>query len=161
MPSLCQYAKPNVKRSVLSPEFTAEVIQGTTFSNRPSAPAQALRFSTAVYKLIRTNPLGITTVAVPIAVDGDSLRIRFDPDPPASLIKDGRRVPIIASQLMADMRTNVQFSPFPEQHIPDRLREMQDCGINLTCTTNMPWLYDDMREPKSNYQGDALKYVLD
>ncbi len=114
-----------------------------------------------VVKLIRAKPLGIATVALPLAVDPSSLRIRFDPDPPASLIKDGRREPIIASQLMADMRSNVQLGPFPEQHIPERLREMQDCGINLTCTTNMPWLYDDMHQPKANYQGDALKYVLD
>ncbi|NLE60941.1 MAG: hypothetical protein GX616_21560, partial [Planctomycetes bacterium] len=38
---------------------------------------------------------------------------------------------------------------------------MMDCGINVMASTSMPWLYDDMRNPKSNYQGDAFKYVLD
>ncbi|MBN1420932.1 MAG: beta-galactosidase [Planctomycetes bacterium] len=38
---------------------------------------------------------------------------------------------------------------------------MADHGINLIAVTAMPWLYDDMRRPASNYQGDAFKYVLD
>jgi len=114
-----------------------------------------------VIKFIRTDPVSIASMVVPIDVSPDPLAVAFDPDPPACLLKDGLRVPIIASQSMADMRTNVQIGPFPEQHIRDRLREMADHGINVIAVTAMPWLYDDMRKPASNYQGDAFKCVLD
>lgn len=124
-----------------------------------------------VLKLIGSGPVSVDSVsvasvsiasaAVPIEVESSSLDLVFDPDPPACRIRDGLREPIIASQTMADMRTNVQLGPFPERHIRERLREMMDCGVNVVATTAMPWLYDDRRRPASNYQGDALKYVLD
>lgn len=117
--------------------------------------------SRVVAKLISTGPVDIATAGVPIEIDVTSLKVRFNPNPGTCMVRDGRRIPIIASQSMADMRTNVQLGPFPEKHIVDRLREMMDCGINVIAPTNMPWLYDDMRNPKSNYQGDAFKYLLD
>ncbi|HPD31407.1 MAG TPA: beta-galactosidase [Phycisphaerae bacterium] len=117
--------------------------------------------SQVVAKLIATGPVAIATAGIPIEIDATSLKVRFNPNPGTCMVRDGRRIPIITSQTMADMRTNVQIGPFPEKHIVDRLREMMDCGINVIAPTNMPWLYDDMRNPKSNYQGDAFKYVLD
>jgi hypothetical protein len=114
-----------------------------------------------VVKLIATGPVAIASVAVPVEVDSETLRIAFRADPKTCLVKGGRLEPIIYSQTMADMRANVQLGPFPERHIRERLREMKDCGINVVCTTSMPWLYDDMDRPKSNYQGDAFKYFLD
>ena len=114
-----------------------------------------------VVKLVGTGPVALASAAVPIEVDSDSLRIAVNPRAPALQDRDGRRVPVIASQTMADMRTNVQIGPFVETHIRDRLREMMDCGVNVVSTTSMPWLYDDMREPRSNYQGDAWKYFLE
>lgn len=114
-----------------------------------------------VVKLIGTDPVSINTIAVPVNVDSDSLAVRFNPNNQMTIIKDGLRCPIIYSQTMADMRTNVQIGPFPETHIRERLREMMDCGINIVATTSMPWLYDDMHNPASNNQGDAWKYFLD
>ncbi len=99
--------------------------------------------------------------AIPIEVDPAPLEIAFDPHPPACMVRDGQREPIIASQTMADMRTNVQIGPFPERHIRERLREMMDHGINVVACTAMPWLYDDMNRPASNHQGDTFKYALD
>ena len=115
----------------------------------------------AVVKLIATGPVAIASVAVPVEVDAESARIAFRADPKTCLVKDGRLEPIIFSMAMADMRANVQLGPFPERHIRERLCEMMDCGINVVCTTAMPWLYDDVQQPKSNYQGDAFKYLLD
>lgn len=114
-----------------------------------------------VLKLIATHPLNISTIAVPVRVNAKGLAVAFDPDPPACVIKDGLRTPIIMSQTMADMRANIQLGPFPECHIRRRLREMKDCGINVLATTSMPWLYSDMHRPAANHQGDAWKYLLD
>lgn len=114
-----------------------------------------------VIKLIDTDPMAIASKAVPISVTADSLAFRPDLNPAEYVIRNGRREPLFVSQTMADMRTNTQLGPYPEQHIQERLREMLDCGINVVSTTSMPWLYDDMRKPRSNYNGDAMKYFMD
>jgi hypothetical protein len=114
-----------------------------------------------VLKLVRAGAGDSATAAVPIAIDCGALGVRPRFDARSCMLRDGVREPLIASQVMADMRTNVQIGPFPEQHIRARLREMAECGINFVSTTCMPWLYDDLRVPRANYQGDALKYVLD
>lgn len=114
-----------------------------------------------VVKLIAGNPVEGASVAVPIRVKSDKLAVRFNPHHQGVVIRDGMSYPVIASQAMADMRTNVQIGPFPENHIRERMREMMDCGINVLATTSMPWLYADFRKPAGNYQGDAFKYVLE
>jgi hypothetical protein len=114
-----------------------------------------------VLKLVTSDPLEVRTVALPLEIDRSSLDLAFDPDPDLFHVRDGYWRPVIASQSMADMRTNVQIGPFPERHIRARLREMMECGINTVATTSMPWLYDDRTSPESNYQGDAFKYFLD
>ncbi len=122
-----------------------------------------------VIKLIRTGPVAIATAEVPVTVDASSLAVRYNPRCPTNVVRNGRREPAILSQIMADMRTNIQLGPFPEQHIASRLREMLDCGINLAATTNMPWIFDapkgaymySMEDEISNENGDALKYALD
>lgn len=114
-----------------------------------------------VVKLISAGNVSIKTAAVPINVDSESLKVRFNPDNTMCIVRDGKAEPIIFSQTMADMRANVQIGPYPERHIADRLKEMMDCGVNLISMTSMPWLYDDFNNPLSNHQGDAWKYVLD
>lgn len=76
-------------------------------------------------------------------------------------MKDGKRAPVVYSQLMSDMRGNIQVSPWPERYIKDDIRRMMECGVNVCATTAMPWLYDDFRNPTFNYNGDAMKYSLD
>ena len=146
----------------------------TAFDCHQAAPADgASKLSGTLYlqvapwttqvtvRLIGSSPVATATLRVPIQVDAASLGIRFDPDPRACLVRDGLREPIIASQTMADMRANVQVGPYPEVHIRDGLKQMKAHGINVVATTAMPWLYNDRERPASNYQGDALKYVLD
>lgn len=114
-----------------------------------------------VFKVITTDPLAVRTAAMPVEIGLDALSLALDPDPSLYLIQEGLWHPVIASQSMADMRANVQIGPFPERHIPERMREMIDCGVNVVATTGMPWLYDDRDAPRSNYQGDAYKYSLE
>jgi len=105
--------------------------------------------------------VSILTRAIPINVDSESLSVKFNPHSPFVIEKDGLWEPVIMSQTMADMRANVQIGPYPEKHIIDRMREMKEHGINVVATTSMPWLYNDMHNPASSYQGDAMKYSMD
>ncbi|WP_319586296.1 hypothetical protein [uncultured Desulfobulbus sp.] len=114
-----------------------------------------------VVKLISTGPVSISSLAIPIDVESKSLKIKFNPKNQAVTVKNGMRQPLIYSMCMVDMRNNIQIGPFPEVHIRDVMREMMDCGINITGFTCMPWLYDDMNNPIANTQGDAWKFWLD
>lgn len=125
-----------------------------------------------VVKLIIAQESAIRTEIMPITVRSDSLQVRYDADHPACLVKNGLKEPVILSLTMADMRANVQHSPFPERTIRSDVREMMKCGVNLISTTCMPWLYDDMSMPSIQgygdehvniqlHNGDAYKYVLD
>lgn len=125
-----------------------------------------------VIKLISSGDVSITTKSIPINVKSDNLKIKYDPDHPVCIVKNGLKEPVILSLTMADMRTNVQHTPFPEKQIPADIREMKKCGVNVISTTCMPWLYDDMSmgfiggygDERINIQkhnGDAYKYALD
>jgi len=105
-----------------------------------------------VLKLIGGDAAGIQTTVVPIAVDDGGARIA---------IRKGSHNPAFASQLMSDMRTNVQMGPYPEQSIADDLQHMKDLGVNVLATTAMPWFFMDMNKPSFSFAGDAGKYGLD
>ena len=114
-----------------------------------------------VVRLVDSNPLSVKTLALPLDVGTKSLAVRFNAATPAWVLRGGQAEPVFLSQLMADMRTNVQIDPFPEKGILDRLRVMMEAGVNVVATTSMPWLYGDMSNPAFNYPGDAWKYFLD
>ncbi|WP_319586297.1 beta-galactosidase [uncultured Desulfobulbus sp.] len=114
-----------------------------------------------VVKLIADGPVSISSFAIPIDVDSKSLKVKYNAKNQVTLTKNGIRQPVVWSQSMADMRSNIQIGPFPEVHIRERMHEMMNCGINIVASTSMPWLYDDMYTPKANTQGDAWKYFLD
>lgn len=115
-----------------------------------------------VLKLIGTDPVSITTASIPVDVDDSTMDIQLPDTMPHSVIgEDGKRWPVFMSQTMADMRGNVQLGPFPEHHIPNRMREMKDLGVNVLATTSMPWMYDHLHEANYNYPGDAWRYALD
>jgi Beta-galactosidase len=114
-----------------------------------------------VVRLISGKIPAVTTTAIPIDVDSDSLSIHL----PTKLLhtlpdQNGNARPIFETQTMADMRTNVQVGPYPEKAIVDNLSEMKSLGINLIQTTSMPWEFDTPGM-NINYAGDALKYSLD
>lgn len=113
--------------------------------------------------------LNIGRVNVPIKIDTNCLTVDYKSDHQVQTVKDGMRYPVLYTQNMADMRMNINQSPYPEKLIWNRMKEMKDCGINVIVTTSMPWLYDFIKgsyiysQPnnKSNQQGDAMKYFLD
>lgn len=115
-----------------------------------------------VFRLISGTIPEVATAAVPLKVDSDSLSIRLPAKPSHMVVgEEGKVRPVFFSQLMADMRTNVQMGPYPEKHIRAGLREMKELGVNFLATTSMPWLYDDRENRAFNYPGDAWKYALD
>ena len=82
--------------------------------------------------------------------------------------EDGTRTPAVITQGMADMRANIQLSPYPQEQIVSDLLDMKEHGINLLATTAMPWVYDynggtivEDGSVKFNYQGDAFRFMLD
>ena len=116
-----------------------------------------------VIKLINS-PNTIKTALVPVKTDTDSLNIAYNPNNKNNLVKDGMKEPIIFTQSMADMRWNMQITPFPEQTLREDIRTLKNCGINLFCGTSMPWLYDicyGNPELSYNTNADAWKYWLD
>lgn len=116
-----------------------------------------------ILKLINA-PAEIKTAVVPVKTNTDSVKITYNPENKNNLIKDGIREPIIFTQSMADMRLNVQITPFPEQTLREDIKLMKECGINLFCVTSMPWLYDisyGKEKLDNNPQADAWKYWLD
>ncbi len=117
-----------------------------------------------VVKLIGNTPGRIKTAAVPIAVSTDNLAIRRNPDNPFVVTRGGKRVPAFCTQDMSAMRTTIQLGPNPERHLPARLKEMLDCGVNLICSTAGNWHIPEIVN-SSGFFGDAhaetFKYYYD
>ena len=114
-----------------------------------------------VVKLIGTGPVRCRTQAFPVNVDSSGLHLKPKLTPGNCMIENGKREPVVYSQLMSDMRANIQVSPWPEDYIVTDIRRMRECGVNVCATTAMPWLYTDFWNPHENHTGDAMKYSLD
>ena len=114
-----------------------------------------------VVKLISTKPVQCRTMSSSIIIDNTELTLKPKLHPGNCLVENGKRVPVVYSQLMSDMRANIQVSPWPEKYIREDIHRMVECGVNVCATTAMPWLYDDFRNPAENHNGDAMKYSLD
>lgn len=119
-------------------------------------------------KLIYNNPKTLSRVEVPFSIDEDGIEIKYNPDNINTVVdEDGYAWPVIYAQTMADMRANIEVSPYPEIGIVNDLLDMKDCGVNVLNTQGAPWLYDihvdtaDKPKGYSNLKGDALRYVLD
>lgn len=117
-----------------------------------------------VVKLIGNTPGRIKTAAVPIAVSTENLAIRRNSNNPFLVTRGGKKAPAICTQDMSAMRTTIQLGPNPEKHIPERLKEMMDCGINLICSTAGDWHIPEIVNT-SGFFGDAhaetFKYYYD
>ena len=121
-----------------------------------------------VLKLIYNDPKQISRVEVPFTIDADGIGIIYNPDNINTVVDEkGYEWPVIYAQTMADMRANIEVSPYPEKTIVSDLLDMKKCGVNVLNTQGAPWLYDfhvDTGEHPSGYsnlKGDALRYVLD
>jgi hypothetical protein len=114
-----------------------------------------------VIKLIGTSPVRLATMASPLSLDNSTLALEPRIHGGNCIIAGGRRIPLLYTQIMSDMRANIQVSPWPEDTIAGDIQRMKRCGVNICATTAMPWLYRDFREPEVNHNGDAMKYALD
>lgn len=125
-----------------------------------------------VIKLIKSGDVDISADVFPIDINTDLLKVKYDADHQMNIVKDGLKEPVILALSMADMRANVQHSPYPEQTILNDIREMKKCGVNMLTTTCMPWLYESMDIPSVSGYGnehinihkhnsDGYKYALD
>ncbi len=120
----------------------------------------------AVIKIINAN--GIKTIAIPINVDNSSVKIKFNSENNNYAIVDGKKQPMFSTQIMADMRSNIQLSPYPQKSIVSEIKSMKNHGVNNFATTGMPWIFDQGGErvfagysERFNPMGDAYKYAID
>jgi len=114
-----------------------------------------------VLKLIGTNPVRCQTSITSVKIDNSALTLTPKLHADNCMIENGRRIPLVYTQIMSDMRANIQVSPWPEDTIRKDILRMKNCGVNVCATTAMPWLYNDFHKPEVNHNGDAMKYALD
>lgn len=117
-----------------------------------------------VLKLIGTRPGRIRTVAVPIDVVGDDLAVRYNPDNPFVIERDGRREPLFCTQIMPAMRTTTQIGPEPDRHLRERYREAVELGVNAIATTAGNWHIPQVYDPNAfvgDIHAETFKYMYD
>lgn len=120
-------------------------------------------------KLITSGKGNIQSVNVPVNVESDSIKIEFNPDNKNFTIVDGKKEPLFITQIMSDMRANVQVTPYPESYIVEDIQEMRSYGANYFSTTAMPWMFESLggqnytpgATDKFNAFGDSYRYALD
>ncbi|MBQ7319814.1 MAG: hypothetical protein IJW97_06550 [Clostridia bacterium] len=89
-----------------------------------------------VLRLIVGNGDTLGAVSVPVKIETDSIKIKFNPDNNNYVVlSDGTRFPAISAQSMADMRGNVQLGPDAAYNVIDNLLVMKEIGVNLINTT--------------------------
>lgn len=111
-------------------------------------------------KLIMGNPMELRTVSLPIAVSTEKVALRYNPDNPFVLKREGKEEPVIVGQLMPSMRHSLHFSPRPDLVVKDLLKEAQECGVNVYCSESGGYaLMDFFRTPTSyDALGELTKY---
>ncbi len=117
-----------------------------------------------VLKLIGNTAGRITTAEVPLEVSPAGLAIRPRPDNPFVVVRDGKAEPALCTQVMPAMRSSSQLGPNPEQHLPERLREMLDLGVNVICTTAGDWHQPQIYSEEAfvgDIQAETWKYYYD
>jgi hypothetical protein len=113
-----------------------------------------------VLKLITGSPMALQTVSIPIAVSTEKLELRYNPDNPFVLNRNGREEPVIIGQLMPSMRHGIHFSHRPDIVVQKLLKEAQECGVNVYCSESGGYaLADFFRTPKTHDAlGEITKY---
>ena len=112
-------------------------------------------------KLLLGDEPGLAACAVPVEVESDSLQVALAPDNENYVIQsDGTRFPAITTQMMADMRGNVQISPYPGFNIVNDLLDMQEAGVNCLSTT-VAFAFDTADEGEDHDNVDAFKFGAD
>ena len=122
-----------------------------------------------VLKIINPTTGAMSRIAVPITIDKNGVGVTYNPGNINTVVDDeGYSWPTIYAQSMADMRTGIEISPYPEKTTLKELLDMKTCGVNVLNTQGAPWLYDihvyqGAGNPPGyvNFKGDSLRYMID
>jgi hypothetical protein len=90
-------------------------------------------------KLILTDPKAITVTRVPIKVTGETLAIKHNPNNVMVVRDGGKEKPAIIAQEMEAMRAGFQLSPYTEDNMRARIRELKSLGVNVIANTTGGW----------------------
>lgn len=113
-----------------------------------------------VVKLIRGAPLEIATAVIPLEVSSANIALKYNPQNPFVVQRQGREEPAILAQLMPSMRYNLQLGPQPDKLLEDMLKEAIACGVNLYCSESGGYALDDFfRTPQTHDPlGESMKF---
>ncbi len=92
-----------------------------------------------VVKLMLTDPQEIAVVKIPIDITTETLDIKYNPNNPMVINRNGKDEPVITVQAMPGMRTGFQLGPYAERYLRSEINEMESLGINLIANTSGGW----------------------
>jgi hypothetical protein len=107
-----------------------------------------------------SSPMELAAVSIPITVSSDKLALKYNPDNPFVLKRNGREEPVILAQLMPSMRHSVHFGPRPDRIMQELVKDAKACGVNVYCAESGGWALEDFfRKPKAHDAlGEATRY---
>lgn len=111
-------------------------------------------------KLIMGSPMELKAVSLPIKVSNDKLALKYNPDNPFVLTREGKEEPVILAQLMPGMRHSVHFGHRPDQIMRDLVNDAKACGVNVYAAESGGWALEDFfRKPQAHDAlGEATRY---
>jgi len=111
-------------------------------------------------KLILGEPMELKTASIPMVVSTKNMVLKYNPDNPFVLRRNGKEEPVIMAQLMPTMRHSIHFGHRPDLIMQDLVKDAQACGVNLYCSESGGWaLGDFFRTPQTHdAAGEATRY---
>ncbi len=124
-----------------------------------------------VLKVINGNSTQFACAHLPIDIETDSIKLNLNPyNPNWVLTEDGTREPMVITQMMPDMRGNVDRGPYCDLTVLNEIRNMKEAGVNALTSTHAytgdyTGLYDMVyfaldcaRKMNFDYEGHCLYY---
>ena len=111
-------------------------------------------------KLIMGNPMELKTASIPITVSTEKIRLKYNPENPFVVTRDGKKEPVIMAQLMPTMRHSIHFGSRPDLIMQDLVKDAMNCGVNLYCSESGGWALADFVRTPQNWDagGEANRY---
>jgi len=113
-------------------------------------------------KLIYDKSQKIAVARFPIDITDETLAVKYDPNNPLVIEKDGRYEPVFIAQAMPAMRAGYQLGPYPETTMYEFLKEMKELGVNVIANTAGDWWIPEIGGRKGVEMHSACyKYFYD